>query len=211
MTKELTRKPRDKPKPYNQQPKVQKVKDAPKTTAKPQKTKGENLTLADWLLVFAYIDKHPHNTQSEIVQHFQTRKEGILTFMQSSLSRNLKKREELERRPEQFPNALSSKRVRVVTRPDVERALVLWVRHMEEKGEYVTRPMLKEKRGRFEKCLNVPEAECLLGDGWIGPFCRAHKIKEHRQHGEAGSVDLDAVNAERKRMQNILASFKVED
>jgi hypothetical protein len=36
-------------------------------------------------------------------------------------------------------------RLRVVTRPDVERALILWVRHMEERGETVNGPMLKAK------------------------------------------------------------------
>jgi hypothetical protein len=40
------------------------------------------------------------------------------------------------------PNALSLKRPHVVTRPDVERALILCVRHMGEKGETVNGPML---------------------------------------------------------------------
>jgi hypothetical protein len=44
------------------------------------------------------------------------------------------------------PNALSSKRPRIVTRPDVDRALFLWIKQMEEKGEHVNGPMLKEKR-----------------------------------------------------------------
>jgi len=43
------------------------------------------------------------------------------------------------------PTALSSKRIWVVTRPDVEDALVLWVKHMEEKNEHVTGPMLVVK------------------------------------------------------------------
>jgi hypothetical protein len=57
------------------------------------------------------------------------------------------------------PSALSSKRPRIVTRPDVERALVIWLRSMEEKRETVNGKMLVEKRKCFEKELNVPENE----------------------------------------------------
>ena len=208
---QLTRKPRDKPKPYCRKPKVPKVKGAPKTSAKSKKEGRENLTTADWLEVYAYIDKHPAVSQGDIVMHFRTKKDGALDFTQGTLSRKLRDRKKIEARAEAYPNALSSKRERVVTRPDVERALYLWVRHMEENGETVNGPMLKEKRSRFEKLFNVPEGECLDGDGWIAPFCKAHKIREHRRHGEAGSVNLAAVEAERKRMQLVLASYKPKD
>lgn len=107
------------------------------------------------------------------MMHFKTRKEGSLTFSQSALSRNLRRRREFEDRAKTTPNALSSKRVRVVTRPDVERALFLWVRHMEEKGENINGPMLLEKRKKFEQDLQVPEEQCLTGAGWVAPFCKA--------------------------------------
>ena len=68
-------------------------------------------------------------------------------------------------------------------------------------------PMLREKRARFEKAFDVPEAERLLGDGWVAPFCAAYKLKEYWRHGEAGSVDLEAVEAERQRVQGILRNF----
>ncbi|KAG2080299.1 hypothetical protein BD769DRAFT_1556561 [Suillus cothurnatus] len=56
---------------------------------------------------------------------------GALAFSQSALSRALKRRPELEARINSNPNALSSKRPSVVTRPDVEQALFTWVKHME--------------------------------------------------------------------------------
>ena len=71
------------------------------------------------------------------------------------------------------PNALSSKRPRVVTRPDVDLALWLWVQQMNQKGEVVNGPMLMAKREVFEKALNVPEDERLCGPGWIQSFCLA--------------------------------------
>jgi Tc5 transposase DNA-binding domain len=92
----------------------------------------------------------------------------------------MKSRKDLERHVTSHLNALSSKRPCVVTRPDVERALVLWMRHMEEKGESVTGPMLKVKQLKFEKEFNVPEEERLSADGWIVPFCKAYGYKERR-------------------------------
>ena len=78
----------------------------------------------------------------------------------------------------------------------LQRALYLWVQHMENKEEALTGPMLQEKRARFEEEFKVPEEERLKGEGWLHSFCKTYKIHEYRQHGEAGSVDLVAVEAE---------------
>lgn len=163
-------------KPYTSKPgpKGKQSHDAPLTSAKASVSNTrDNLTLYDWLSIFAYIDRHPGLGQAAIVMHFKTRKEGSLTFSQSALSRNLRRCREFEDCAKTTPNALSSKRVRVVTRPDVERALFLWVRHMEEKGENINGPMLLEKRKKFEQDLQVPEEQCLTGAGWVAPFCKA--------------------------------------
>jgi hypothetical protein len=213
---EKTRKPRENGKPYKLKPKEKKPKvrkeDIPKTSAKPVvPARKPQLTLADWLLVYEYVDKHPASSQAEIVHYFATRAEGALEFSQSALSRKLGNREEMEKRVESNPNALSGKRARVVTSPEVERALYLWVKSMEAKGESVSGPMLKEKRKRFEDQLNIPEAQRLKGDGWIFPFCQAYKLKERRRHGEAGSVNLDDVEAERVRLGEILKKFHPDD
>ncbi|KAF8578284.1 hypothetical protein K439DRAFT_1648810 [Ramaria rubella] len=56
--------------------------------------------------------------------------------------------------------------------------------------------MLYEKRKKFEDHFDVPENEWLHGEGWLAPFCKAYGIKEQQQHGEASSVDLEAVEEE---------------
>jgi len=129
-----SRKPREKPAPYQRlKPRQPKEKDAPKTSAKPAaQLTQQNLTLADWLTVLKYVDEHPLVPQGDVVEHFKTKIDGALHFTQSSLSRTTRKRSELEARSQSNPTALSSKRARIVTRPDVERALVLWVYHMLE-------------------------------------------------------------------------------
>ena len=198
--------------PYDRSaPRKPEAKDAPKTSARKITNKKENLTLHDWITVFNYIDEHQNASQDAIVKHFKTRVEGALIFDQSTLSRNLKRRKEMEARVHENPNALSSKRPRIVTRPDVEKALFLWFKHMEEKGETVSGPMLVTKRTRFEEKFNVPQEERLGGDGWVASFCKAYKIKERRRHGEAGSVDLATVKAERVRVATILSNFAPKD
>jgi hypothetical protein len=56
------------------------------------------------------------------------------------------------------PNALLSKRPCVVTR-QTSRALFLWHKHIEEKGEIINGPMLVAKCERFEELFNVPFEE----------------------------------------------------
>ncbi|KAG6839709.1 hypothetical protein H0H87_000214 [Tephrocybe sp. NHM501043] len=205
-------KPRAKPAPYARQPKAPTQKNAPKTSAKPAASnKRDNLTLHDWMMVFAYIDTHTSMSQTQIRDHFASKKDGALVFSQSALSRKLKGCDKLESRVHDNPVAMSSKHGRIVTRPDVEKALFLWVKHMEAKGESVSGPMLREKRKRYEEEFEVPDNQCLLSDGWISSFCQTYKIKEHCRHGEAGSVDLAAVEVERVRIQKVLASYALRD
>ena len=40
----------------------------------------KNLTLADWLTVYDFVDEHPKATQGDIVRHFATLKSGALIF-----------------------------------------------------------------------------------------------------------------------------------
>ncbi|KAF9219961.1 DDE-domain-containing protein [Gyrodon lividus] len=198
------RKPRGKPAQYNQPAKKQKTAHkVSATSAQPpvaQSTTRSNLTLSDWMMVFAYVNSHPTLPQNCIVEHFQTLKSGALIFTQSTLCHKLQDQEALEVRVHDNPNALSLKRPHIVTRPDIERALVLWVQQMENKGETV-----------FEGEFNVLENERLPGDGWIVSFCKAYGIREHKRHGEAGSVDTDAVEEECIQCRQILAKFAPRD
>ncbi|KAJ7815695.1 hypothetical protein B0H14DRAFT_2375147 [Mycena olivaceomarginata] len=150
-------------------------KDAPKTSAKPVADgKRRNLTTFDWLNVFAFIDDHLAMSQEDVTKHFRTLATGLLIFVQETLSRNLKRRAELEARAKSNPSGLSSKRERVVTRPDVERGLVMWVAQIEGKNETVTGDMLIEKRRRLEDAFGVPEEEQLRNGGWLQSFLKMY-------------------------------------
>ena len=210
MPEILKRKSRDPP--TNPPPvKQQKIGD-PRTSAQlPKALSHQNLTLSDWLIVYSYVDSHPDASQADIVQHFGSLTTAALVFTQSTLSQKLHNHPKMEARVNDNPTALSSKKPRNVVRPDVERALYLWVLHMENKRELVTGPMLREKRSRFEVEFQVPEKERLTGEGWLNSFCKTYNIREHRCHGEAGSVDLAAVVIEHQRCQRILSKFAPRD
>ena len=176
MPPKPTWKPCEKPQPYKRKPKVPIIKGTPKNSTKIIKEKKhENLTLHNWMTVFTFIDQHPEMTQGSIVKHFASKSDGELIFNQCTLSQKLKSWEELKKHITSHSNALSSKWPCVVTRPNVEKALVLWVKHMEEKGETVNGPMLKVKQLKFEEQLDVPKVECLSGDSWIA---KAYGYKE---------------------------------
>ena len=85
---ERKRKPRNEHAPYKpRKPKASANSNGSKSSAQPQKKQQRsNLTLYDWMTVFAYIDEHPDTSQDKIVKHFATRTEGVLIFDQSTLS-----------------------------------------------------------------------------------------------------------------------------
>ena len=55
----------------------------------PQSSKQSNLTLADWMTVFAYVDENPTIPQAEVVDHFSKCATGALIFTQLTLSHKL--------------------------------------------------------------------------------------------------------------------------
>ena len=97
-----------------------------------------------------------------------------LIFSQSALSQHLSKKGPEEDQSQLAANltALSEKWAWIVTHPDVERALILWVNHMEEKLENVMGAMLVARWAKFEDKLGVPDAEQLKSDGWVQGFCK---------------------------------------
>ena len=98
------------------------------------------------MTVYAHVDTLPQPIkQVDVVQYFATRPEGPLIFTQSTLSCKLQQCSDMEAHVKSNANALSSKQPCVVTRLDIDRALWLWVQHMEQKKETVNSAMLVTK------------------------------------------------------------------
>ena len=80
----------------------------------------KNLTINDWLTVFAFIDNHPGISQTSVCNYFHSLADGALEFNQATLSQKLKKWKDLEIYATSFLNAASTKRECIVTCPDVD-------------------------------------------------------------------------------------------
>ena len=164
-------KSQDKPGPYAWKPKValaHTLKDVLKTSAKPTVSRShQNLILADWLTVFEFMDAHSHLSQGQVVDYFGSCINGALIFQQCTLSWKLAKCAELEDCVNSHPSALSSMCVRVVTCPDVEHALILWVQHMESKGETVTGQCFMKNANGLRTCSKFWILNAFVEmDGW---------------------------------------------
>jgi hypothetical protein len=89
-----------------------------------------------------------------VVKYFSSRpdaKGGKFLFKQPALSKKAKHKDKIHALAATAePNILSMKRARVVTSPEVDKALGLWVQDMEQKRRTVTGPMLVEQRKQFE-------------------------------------------------------------
>ena len=161
----------DKAKPYISKPGTKTPQKVPATSAISTKSRQHrNLTVNDWLTVFAPTDAHPHISQTSVCDHFCSLANGALEFNQTTLSRKLKKREDLEAYATSFPNAVSTRHECIVTHPDVDRALYLWVKSMKAKSEVVTDSMLCTKWRFFEQELRVSEEVWLQEAGWLASF-----------------------------------------
>ena len=115
-----------------------------------------------------YYDDHQPMSQKELDHYFANCAEGTLIFNQLTLSQHLSKKgqDADQHKFVSYLTAISSKRIQVVVRPDVERCLVLWVKHMEEEQkETVNGAMLVAKHKKFENDLKVPENEIMISDG----------------------------------------------
>ena len=168
MQPECTCKYQDKPKPYASKPGPTAPRKAPATSAISIKSqKWKNLTINDWLTIFAFIDTHPGISQTSVCNHFQSLTDGALEFNQTTLSWKLKKWEEIEAYAASFLNAVSTKCQCIVTHPEVNWALYLWLKSMEAKSEVVTGNMLCTKWRFFEQELRVPEEAQLQGEGCV--------------------------------------------
>ncbi|KAJ7836583.1 hypothetical protein B0H14DRAFT_2589648 [Mycena olivaceomarginata] len=104
------------------------------------------------------MEDNKDDSQRKVVAYFATRpdaKGGKRFFTQSALSKKLQKKAEICRLVAEDPNARSMKRARIVTCPEVDAALALWARDMEQKRlEYGFRNNIRE--ATIDELLDLP-------------------------------------------------------
>lgn len=98
----------------------------------------------------------------------------------------------------------------------IERVLLYWLRDQRKKNVPVTGKLMKEA-GHFA-CMvlcdlkddsgnTVSEAPMSFSAWWFDSFKKQHRISYCQLHGEAGSVDLDAIEPELDKIRRICAQY----
>ena len=86
------------------------------------------------------------------------------------------------------------KRARNVKFPELEKAMTEWC--LRAQGRIpLTDQLIVEKAQVFASCLGVTEGEITFLKSWLHQFKERHNLKRIRMHGESGSVDEQAIEA----------------
>ena len=102
----------------------------------------------------------------------------------------------------------SAKRQRVEKWPELELALIQWVRRVEDKV-ILTGDILKQKAEFFFSSIPKYDGAEMprFSNGWLLGFKTRHSVKQYIHHGEAGSVDQPTVAYEIEQIQQLLSSY----
>jgi hypothetical protein len=106
------------------------------------------------------------------------------------------------------------KRMRQTQHPEVTEMLELWVEQAMRDKIHVSGEVLRQKWTEFAVLCGVPEDDRLaLSEGWLGRLKARLGLREFKRHGEAASASPEAVEAERKRVQELIqkGGFRAHD
>ncbi len=106
----------------------------------------------------------------------------------------------------------SSKKDSAVKFPHVHSSLQLWVTKALEDNLCLNAEIIRQKWRSFTKLDGVPEEEwLLLSEGWLTSFKMSMGLKDFKRHGEAASVDPDAVAKEQEQVSKNFANYDPDD
>lgn len=102
------------------------------------------------------------------------------------------------------------KRMRTSAYPDVEEAVLEWIRDMRSRNLPLSGPIVCEKARVFAERLNVPDFIC--SDGWLSRFKSRHNLVFKAVCGERADVDPDVcAHWVNERLRGILSQYSPDD
>lgn len=170
----------------------------PETQSRKNPTLHDRLTILDW---------HHENggNQSKTARHFK--ENGFPFISQSRVSAWLKDEGNMRARAS-TTRELTSKRVRTVSNPDFENALIIFVQQAESRGLALTGEVIRAAGAKFYDQLGIPVNERQkLSNGWLESFKERVGLRSFRFHGEAQSANVEHVEDERARLKSLLAGW----
>ncbi|KAG8749740.1 hypothetical protein FRC12_013256 [Ceratobasidium sp. 428] len=157
-------------------------------SAQPQ-PRRQHLTYTDKLRILDYYHAHSHLIQVDVVRALRCE---YPTLSQSTLSNYLSHEQEIRAYVELNPSHLRYKKPFRVALPDVDAALVDWVRDQLNRGERLTGDRICEKGRWFCEEMNIPpEKRISFSSGWLDNFKERLGLHEVWHGGERtlGLVD----------------------
>jgi hypothetical protein len=178
-----------------------------KTPAAPIFTKKENATLAQRIEILNWHHAQQKPSQSKTAKHFDAIYPN-LRLKQPLLSAWLKEEDMWRGRwadAEEHGRAGGAKHFKQVEHPEVDDMLALWIAKAMTQRVHLSGEIIQEKWRRFADLVGVAEEDRLtLSDGWLAALKKRCRLKEFKCHGEADSANPADIEADRKRIQEII-------
>jgi hypothetical protein len=182
-----------------------------KKAVKPVFTHAENATLEQRIEI---LDWHHSNggNQTKTAKEFAP-KYPNLRLKQPKIAEWVKNE---PRYRQQHAESVSKKvkRMRQTQHPEVTEMLELWVEQAMRDKIHLSGEVLRQKWTEFAVLCGVPEEDRLaLSSGWLGRLKARLGLREFKRHGEAASASPEAMEDERKRVQDLIKKdgWKVRD
>ncbi|TPX46682.1 hypothetical protein SeLEV6574_g03102 [Synchytrium endobioticum] len=150
--------------------------------------------------------KNPSLTQNQLRTWLES--EHSVKVSQATISTTLKRSGELLEKANS--TNLATKRQRTVKYPLMETALMEWFTANQERVN-MSGDLIKENGAKVLDRLYPDHPPFEFSNRWLEAFKARHGIHSFRRFGESGSVDVNFIEDERPKIQEVLDKFELCD
>lgn len=175
----------------------------------PVERKIPGLSVSQRKALRQYAKAHPYFTQKQLQGWFETQFQRLIT--QPTISESLSAKYSFLDSSNQSLSQ-SRQRFRAAHWPELEKALFQWCQRIEIDGA-ITGDLIKKEAARYWK--RLPQYQGMevpvFSNGWLQGFKQRHGIKSRARHGEAGSVDIQALEEQLVAVRAIVNQYSPAD
>jgi len=172
----------------------------------PDAKKRRGLTLQEKLDIIEYVKTRPKTKHEELGVRFGCGRSTVTKVLQDKdrLLEEQRKGTNLKTQKRREPNWTT-----------MEEALITWIHQASAHNMVITDEIVRVKAKDFAAAIYTSDDVMISNftgsDGWLAGFKSRFGLKSYRLHGEAASAPLEDLNANRQKLQAILASYALED
>lgn len=142
-------------------------------------SKRKSFDLSTKLKIIEKHEENPTLSFAELGKPYEMHK--------SIVCRILNKKEEILKSADLL-NGLSTKKTRKSEFPDIEEALITWIKQARSQNIPLDGPMIREKSLHFAAALGYNDGDFKASNGWLSRFKTRHGASFQRIQGEGASV-----------------------